>query len=270
MSFRVVSNARMQQLPEEEVVRRLRDIIQVHSKNIWIKDDLSLFNEQNLTPLYRMTWMIVKHFDALKSRLFHIDPLQSAQSFRSIEREIAKGISSQNEIEQLFRQAITIYNLIMPDNPYVFLPLPIHKAIREKNLSKVIHLVLQNKNFLYQANSSGETPLHVAIRTQFTAAAGFLLSEHHNPIEKDEIAGDTPLHLAVEMENTEVVQKIMERHVSPLIQNTEGQTPLDIARQIRNRPLLKLLEEYEAQYYNHYFDKPLVSFMDHKSYTEPA
>ncbi|MFA6914821.1 MAG: ankyrin repeat domain-containing protein [Parachlamydiales bacterium] len=254
MSFKVVSNARMQQLPEEEIMLRLKNIIHTHSNNIWIRDDLSLFDENKLSPLLRATWMIAKHFEGLKYRFFHINAQQSAQSFRSIEREIAKGIAHQVEIEKLFRQAITIYNLIMPNDPYVFLPLPIHKAILEKNLPKVMHLVIQNKDFLNQINSLGETPLHVSIKTKFDAATNFLLSEHPNPSEKDEISGNTPLHLAVEMDDIELVRIILRKHISPKILNTGGQTPLDIARNLRNRPLIKLLEEYEAYYFNHYFE----------------
>lgn len=254
MSFKVMSHAKFQPLPEEEVVLRLKNIIHTRSKKVCICEDLSLLDENNLPPFRHAIWSVVKHFDVLKTYFFRINSEQSFISLRSIEKEIAKGIAHQQEIELLFRQAISIYNLLVPEAPYSFLPLPIHKAVLERNLHKVITLVRENPNYVYQTNSVGETPLHVAIKFQLIAIAHFLVSEQPNPIEEEELGGNSPLHLAVETRNIQLVQLILSKHISPYILNKSHQTPLDIAKNLRSRPVIKLLEEYEALYYNRFFE----------------
>lgn len=244
---------RLKQVSEGIILDRLRKYITTHGTDIWIKDDLSLFTESNLGPIRKVIWTIAKNFKLIKSKIYHIDPEQTADSLKLIEREIAKDISTQEELIPVFQAAIRKFNVTNYEKPYLALTLPIHSAILNNHFKHVIRLIEKDKSFLFQVNSEGETPLHVAFRRQADPGIiDFLLMNHPFPSEIDKVNASTPLHLAVFNDDIGSVRQLLKKNVPADIKNNDNLTPYDLACLKKNKAICKLLLDYRARSSNSY------------------
>lgn len=254
MHFYVISQERLKELAEEVVTERLKKIAALSPETgVWIRDDLSFFNENELPPMSKIIWQIAKHFDILKSRLFHIDPKQTVASLNLIEKELATEAQSNKKLLQVFNDVIVKFNSLNKDAPpYESLTLPIHEAVINDDLPAVIHMAEKNKSYIMQTNSEGETPLHVALRLKRSSIAAFLVHEHPSPVEQDLHYQYTPLHLAILNDDYDIAKKILDKGVSMESCDIFGRTPLVLAVETKNRRCAKLLERYKAMRANNF------------------
>lgn len=253
MEFKVISNENILPLSQKEIVKRLKEFIDIEGDKVWIKDDLSLLDENKMTLFQKTIWFIARNFDSLKVNLYHINPKESAKSLHLIEKEIAVKPSDQKEIIFLFQLAVKKFNLLFYP-PYNPMTLSIHEALLNNDLSSVIRLVQKNRNCLKQTNSRGETPLHVALRQNNPGISHYLLHELKTADDADEIEGNTPLHLAVLNEDIQSIQMLLDKHSHITLANYQGFTPLDLAKMKKNKAILKLLEEYNAKTLNRFYE----------------
>lgn len=55
--------------------------------------------------------------------------------------------------------------------------------------------------------------------------------------------GDNPLHLAVQQKDTRAVTLLLRYHADPALENIEGKTPLDVAKENKDEDMIELLSE---------------------------
>ena len=83
---------------------------------------------------------------------------------------------------------------------------PLHKAVRNGNRSKVLHLLDLGRN-PNKVNSRGESPLHWAAFRGYKGIVSLLLNRGADPsLETD--SGETPLDFATESKNRDIATKL--------------------------------------------------------------
>lgn len=137
-----------------------------------------------------------------------------------------------------FVQSITreqIVQLIQetPDLSYLTSDSPLFSAIKYKELSEIVALILEHKaNPNVQDNSLlGDTPLHKTAWNNNAQAALLLLQAGANSNSKNRNSADTPVHLAVSYNSYDVLQLLLRFGVHLNEKNRYGHTPLHEALQ---------------------------------------
>jgi len=91
----------------------------------------------------------------------------------------------------------------------------------------------------------GATPLHKAASWGYRDAIVLLL-EAGAEVNAQSSFGKTPLHEAVLHSN--IVRTLLDRGADPRITNHSGETPLENARQMGNRNIVKILDQWERDH----------------------
>ena len=109
---------------------------------------------------------------------------------------------------------------------------PLMIAILQRKLD-LIHLFMKNEQSLLVKDSHGWNAIHIGA---FVGNLSFLTSskipKHFVNIQTND--GRTALHLTIEGENDHIVELLMKSGASLWVENTNGKTPLDIARRLPN------------------------------------
>ena len=149
---------------------------------------------------------------------------------------------------------------------------PLHQAIL-RNKTEIALLLIAADADVDQPDRSQRTPLHLAVERNNPALAEALLAKHakpdvldregwtplHHAGAKDRVAvarvllkgganpqtlsarGGTPLHEAAASGSAEMVQLFLDAGVDPAIVSKLGVTALDIAREFKNEPAIRIL-----------------------------
>ncbi|KAI3994687.1 hypothetical protein MKX01_002303 [Papaver californicum] len=91
-------------------------------------------------------------------------------------------------------------------------------------------------------DSIGRTPLHNACSLGKVKCAQVLL-EAGAVVDALDISKSTALHYAVGCGYIECVQLLLDNGADVNLQNSEGKTPIDVAKQFNRQEILKLLEK---------------------------
>jgi ankyrin repeat protein len=99
---------------------------------------------------------------------------------------------------------------------------------------------------------SKETLLHITAWRGNQVTAQDLVEKYNINVNDTDLLGDTALHYAVTLHNPGVLKKLLEIGANPLLRNTSGNTPRDLAQREfePTNEILSILskaEEYSAQ-----------------------
>lgn len=153
----------------------------------------------------------------------------------------------------------------------------LHRATREKELNVVtellkpgypnidaknqdgqtaVHLACQNQQeFILQKlieaganltgrDSNGDTPLHYACRNSNAELVRLLLEKNVNVQARNNETGWVPLHEAARHGNSEAVQLLLNAKTPLLPRATDGQFPIDFAKEFSHNEVVKMLQEH--------------------------
>ena len=109
---------------------------------------------------------------------------------------------------------------------------------------EAFNMLIQRGANVNAKNSQRETPLHKAvinprirmILVELLLKAGARVNES--------VKGGTPLHYAVQLSRTDLVTILMANGADLSIKDANGDTPMDLCRQLKNEALLRKLQEF--------------------------
>lgn len=96
-------------------------------------------------------------------------------------------------------------------------------------------------NILERQNCYGQTAFHWAVMSENIENVNLFL-EFGARVDVVDIDGNTILHWAVERENLEMV-KLLVNFCNATDKNVDGQTPLDIAKECKNKKIVRFLKK---------------------------
>ncbi|UMM43249.1 hypothetical protein L5515_018820 [Caenorhabditis briggsae] len=121
---------------------------------------------------------------------------------------------------------------------------PIHLAIQGNHIGLVAYFLLKFDYAKDISDNSGMTPAMLCAKKSYTmfplrlivrAGADLSLKEH--------FSGNTALHLAAHDRNSSAVIELLQGNADVNIRNKQSETPLDMARAIKNPHILEMMEE---------------------------
>ncbi len=116
---------------------------------------------------------------------------------------------------------------------------PLHLAVERGNVP-IVEALLAHQAKPNVRDKAGWTPLHNAAAKDRVAVARALLKGGADPMTLSE-RGGTPLHEAAASGSAEMVQLFLDAKVDPNVVSKTGVTALDIAREYKNEPAIKIL-----------------------------
>ena len=135
----------------------------------------------------------------------------------------------------------------MGEPPYMMHgPSPLHMAAEQGNLTEITQLISQGEDVNVR-DMVGRTPLHYAVGEQHIAAVELLMLNGANPDIKDEQYRVTPLHWATGSGNIDIVRLIIPRIEYIDAKNKYGETAADIASELHEDEILRILIEFGAK-----------------------
>jgi ankyrin repeat protein len=108
--------------------------------------------------------------------------------------------------------------------------------------TKVVHFLIEQGADVQKQNSEGRTSLMFASSGPFPATVELLLENGSDPNAKDSVEGWTPLMYAAAEGNIEVVEVLLDYNADGSIQDTDGETAADFARNNGHADVVALLE----------------------------
>lgn len=120
--------------------------------------------------------------------------------------------------------------------------LPLHWAIQEGCIDVVKILIKNGADIDCRENGDGYTPLNIAVSEGYNELVSLLISSGAD-VNAKFYCNTTALHTACAWERTEIVALLLENNANPFVKDSEGKTPLDIAIEVDNKIIIKLLEE---------------------------
>lgn len=116
------------------------------------------------------------------------------------------------------------------------------KAVRDADGDKVTKALQGSGSTLINTRdfNTGEAGLHIVVKRRDMTWLGFLLSRGANPNVKDN-AGNTPMLQAALIGFQEGVEALAKYNAQVNLGNSRGETPLIIATQQRNIPMVRFL-----------------------------
>jgi len=119
----------------------------------------------------------------------------------------------------------------------------LHFAIENGNIKMAQLLLADPKTDVNAKNNEGNTPLHEVVKIadpkEREILAGDLIKRGANISDKNN-KGDTILHLAVEKNMLGLVKFLKDR-IGSLVKNKAGKTPADLARDLKQKDITKIL-----------------------------
>lgn len=109
--------------------------------------------------------------------------------------------------------------------------------------SDIIRFLLENGADVNEQNNEGRTPLMFASSGPFPEAVEYLLQEGADPNVSDSVEGWSPLMYSAAEGNLEVVQILLDHGADASLQDDDGETALDFARNNNHGEVVSLLEE---------------------------
>jgi len=175
----------------------------------------------------------------------------------ALQDKFINGVKNR-KIQQIIGIGQTFGNIMIsqPDGNKIS---PLHVAVKNDDLSMVTYL-LGLKSVNVNAGDNHEiTALHTAVLKGNIDIITLLLenSNKQRPIDINiqESVGNTPLHVAVlsckkngDQKTKQVITLLVNHQAKLTIKNDKGKTPLDIARDMQNQPLIDFLEQFEVTY----------------------
>ncbi|MBU1108095.1 MAG: ankyrin repeat domain-containing protein [Candidatus Riflebacteria bacterium] len=109
--------------------------------------------------------------------------------------------------------------------------------------TEVIELLLESGASPNVAGDENMTPLHHAATSGITEVVSLLMKHGGNPNLRasDQLKQMTPLHCAVRMNRGDIVKILLAGGGDPLQKNSEGVSPLDMAKAEKKEDLIKIL-----------------------------
>ncbi|XP_022252892.1 arfGAP with SH3 domain, ANK repeat and PH domain-containing protein-like isoform X4 [Limulus polyphemus] len=119
-------------------------------------------------------------------------------------------------------------------------------AVTSKHLYQLLQAFVEGADLTWVLPSSrgGETSLHVAISREEGSSLHIVdfIIQNSSTIDKQTKHGNTPLHICTLENQTECMKLLLRSGANPQIENSEGRTPLDIAREKEFHTCIELLE----------------------------
>lgn len=123
---------------------------------------------------------------------------------------------------------------------------PLHWAVSCAHQA-VVRCLLNKSADVNARNISGSTPLHLACRIGNKAIAELLIAAKADVNAKAEDDNDeTPLHIVVRKSNIGIVELLLQNHAAVEAKLQNGQTPMDSAKKVGRRDIMRLLKKYGA------------------------
>lgn len=116
------------------------------------------------------------------------------------------------------------------------------KAVRDRDGAKVTEAVDKPGASIINTRdySTGESALHIVVKRRDNAWLAFLLAKGAKPDMKDN-GGNTPLNMAAQLRFVEGAQLLLSGGAAPNIPNSRGETPLIMAVHNRDAAMVRAL-----------------------------
>ncbi|XP_022242959.1 arfGAP with SH3 domain, ANK repeat and PH domain-containing protein-like isoform X1 [Limulus polyphemus] len=119
-------------------------------------------------------------------------------------------------------------------------------AVTSRHLYQLLQAFVEGADLTWVLPNSktGETSLHVAVTQEDGTSLHVVdfLVQNSTSIDKQTKHGNTPLHVSTLQNQTECMKLLLRCGANPQIENSEGKTPLDIAREKKFHTCVELLE----------------------------
>lgn len=123
---------------------------------------------------------------------------------------------------------------------------PLHSAAAFGRIETAAILVANGAD-LNARNHDGWTPLHLAAGLGQKEMTAWLMDHGADPNRKDKFYGATPLHWAAGLGRKEMVEILVGKGAAVNVRNREGQTPLQLALDIRRFDIADFLRQHGAE-----------------------
>lgn len=117
----------------------------------------------------------------------------------------------------------------------------LHRAALHNDV-RMVKLLLSKGANINARKKTAETPLHVAVEENAKEVAQVLLDRKGVDVDAQSIFGETALYRAVVFGNQRMVQLLLERGADPGIPNKYGRLAVEMAKDLKYRNMVKLLE----------------------------
>jgi len=112
--------------------------------------------------------------------------------------------------------------------------------------TEILKLLVNAGSKINITNNNGETPLHRAAMWGHVNAVTLLLKANANPDMYKNQRRWTPLHFAAKHGKPKVVLALLEGKCDPLIQDTNGRTPMQLAKKNKQDKIILLYDRWTA------------------------
>jgi len=120
---------------------------------------------------------------------------------------------------------------------------PLHQAVI-RGSKRVAKLLIEKGADVNAKDNYGYTPLHLAAIYNRPQLAKLLIEKGADVNAKDSY-GNTPLHYCATTPGSERVAKVLlESGADPNIKNSRGKTPLELANEVKNYPVAKVITQF--------------------------
>lgn len=123
---------------------------------------------------------------------------------------------------------------------------PLHRTVwgqKSHHLLTAKILVKEGGANVDHLDAQGFPPSHRALESQWVEMLNALLIMGADPNIKTRLLGDTLLHAAVKAQNVEMVKLVLEAGGDITVENTQGQTPKELAKQLPSAEVQALLDD---------------------------
>jgi len=110
--------------------------------------------------------------------------------------------------------------------------------------TKILQLLVDAGSKIDVVNNNGETPLHRAAMWGHDAAVKLLLEANANPDMYKNQRRWTPLHFASKHGKSAVVLALLEGKCDPFMRDSNGRTPMELARRNKQPDVVLLLQKW--------------------------
>ncbi|OJW67106.1 MAG: hypothetical protein BGO68_00010 [Candidatus Amoebophilus sp. 36-38] len=120
---------------------------------------------------------------------------------------------------------------------------PTEKGFLKPYLKEAIKQRFEEISTAYRTdrNELGQTPLHIAIQQNEISKVIELLSENKTSINESDNFNNTPLHLAVRLNNLEIIKLLLQAGADTRVKNKLSETPLHVSAMFGNIEMIDLL-----------------------------